>query len=139
MTGSATHAARFARIQAALTENRQPAPDDVEWVLSIDAESVRRRPGTEGLEEAKRLIVEFARKFCLTSLQMHACIARYETSAWPRERLLDECPRLRVGRPEEFCWKILRAYRAPSDRTIRRILELETVAKSSRAMASDHR
>jgi hypothetical protein len=139
VTGEANQA-RLARIQAALAANRQTAPDDVAWVLSIDAESVaRHQPAGDAGQEAKRLIVEFANKFSLTSVQMSVKIARYEATAWPRERLSDECPPHRLGHAEEWCWKILRAYRAPSDRTIRRILEIETVAKSRGAMANDHR
>ena len=136
MSGSISHA-RLERIKNALAENRQPAPDDVAWALSIDEQSIRAEVG--GLDEAKRLIVEFSRRFpALTSIGMRDLIARYETSAWRRERLADECPPQRVGRPEEFCWRILRAYRAPSDRTIRRILEIEAVAKSRGAMARGH-
>jgi hypothetical protein len=139
VSSSSTAHARLERLKLALAAKRQPAADDVAWALSIDPESIGRHSDA-GLEEAKRLIVEFSRRFPLmTSTVMCDRIERYETTAWPRDRLADECPPHRVGRVEEFCWKILRAYRAPSDRTIRRILEMEAVAKSRGAMASDHR
>jgi hypothetical protein len=140
VSGSSTAHARLERIKLALATKRQPAPDDVAWALSIDAESIRHHAGADaGLEEARRLIVELSRRFSLTSAEMSKRIERYEATAWLRgERLADECPRHRVGHVEEFCWKILRAYRAPSDRTIRRILEIEAVAKSRGAMATGH-
>lgn len=136
MSGS-TAQARFERVQAAIAAGRTPAPDDARWFLKLDANEFQG--DAAGLDETRKLIVELARQFALTSDQAHARIARYEATAWRRERLLPECAPQRVGHPEEFAWKILRAYgRAPSPRTIRRILEEGSLAKSRGAVATAH-
>ena len=136
VTGSAAQA-RFERVQAAIAAGRSPAPDDARWFLKLDANEFQA--GSASLDEARKLIAELAKRFVLTSDQAYECIARYDTTAWRRERLLAECPPQRIGRPEEFAWKILRSYgRTPSSRTIRRILEEKALAKSRGAMATPH-
>lgn len=136
MTGAAAQA-RFERVQAAIKAGRAPAPDDARWFLKLDANEFQG--SAAGLTETKKLVAELAHTFALTSDQAHACVARYDATAWRRERLLAECPPQRVGRPEEFAWKILRSYgRTPSSRTIRRILEGEALAKSRGEMATAH-
>jgi hypothetical protein len=136
VSGSAAQA-RFERVQAAIAAGRTPAQDDARWFLKLDADEFQG--GAAGLNEVRKLIAEFALQFPMTSKDMSKCIARYEASAWGRERLSVDCPTARIGRPEEFAWKILRCYgRSPKDRTIRRILEEKAVAKSRGAMATAH-
>jgi hypothetical protein len=125
--------ARFERVQAAIKAGRMPAPDDARWFTQIDANELK--VGAAGLDETRKLIAEFARRFALTCDQIHTRVARYEATAWRRERLLSDCAPQRVGYPEEFAWKILRAYgRAPSASTIRRILK--EIAKSRGAVTT---
>ncbi len=114
------------RIQDALAAERAPAPADLQMLSSINADSVRSEIGSPGgLDKMTSLVAEFARRFGLDSFEISKKISRYEASAWRRgERTASECPRRRAGRPEEFCWEILRIYgRVPAARTIRRMLE----------------
>lgn len=118
-------ALRLERAQAALAAGRMPAPDDLRWLLTLSPAGVlpQRTEAAEELLEMRRLVVEFAQACGLPAGEIHKRINRYESSAWARERLADECPPHRRGRAEEFCWKILRAYgRAPSERMLRQII-----------------
>jgi hypothetical protein len=129
---------RLQRVQAALKSGRELAPDDRDFLLSIAPESVPLPPGASAaaLGETRQLIADFARAFPMNSLRMYERLSRYEGTAWPRERLFDACPAPRKGRPEEFCWRILRAFgRSPSARMIREILREDSVA-ASRGRAS---
>jgi hypothetical protein len=77
-----------------------------------------------GLDKVTRLVLDFARRWGLNSEELHQRVARYETTAWPRERTYGECPARHAGRAEAICWEILRIYgRTPAARTIRRMLE----------------
>lgn len=124
---------RMMRVQAALKAGRALAPDDRDFLLLIRPDSVPSPPGAGAvaLNETRRLLLEFARRFPMNSLRMHERLCRYESSAWSRERMLDACPIQRIGRPEEFCWRVLRAFgRSPSARLIREILRKNSVAAS---------
>ncbi len=126
MSGSVRTA--LARIQEALDAGVAPSPVDMQMLRSINADTVHGTLGSPGgLDNVRRLIVEFARRFGLNSLQLREKLRRYETSAWRRgERADSECPTRRAGHPEEFCWEILRIYgRTPTDRTIRRMLDAQ--------------
>lgn len=65
-----------------------------------------------------------------TGLRKHQAAARisgawakYASSAWPRERLLDEVPTVRLGKPEATIWQIMKLQDLVlSERSIRRIL-----------------
>jgi hypothetical protein len=104
----------------------EPAQDDIDRLRSVNPGDLPALPGAAAAarDEMRRLVVEFARRFGLTAVQVWELVDGYEKRAWPRERDCAECPPLRLGRRQEHCWRILRAYgRTPSEKTIRRILE----------------
>lgn len=57
------------------------------------------------------------------AVALHRQWARYASSSWPRERMLDDVPPHRVGKPEGTFWQIMRLQdRVLSERSIRKIL-----------------
>lgn len=112
MTLRASGDAGDARVASGLDEilaGKVPAA-----ALELDELAEQRRA------ERDRLIRAAIDRHSLTQPGLAEMIERYETTAWPREREHHECPATRLGRPEEFAWRILRLGPAPSARTIRR-------------------
>lgn len=135
---SGVAADRLRRVQAALAADRRPAPDDLAWLLSLDPDGLQWPGEAHAARTAtEKLVIELAARFALTARQVHELIDAYEGKAWPRERLLRDCPPRLFGTQYEICWMILRAYgRCPSEKTIRRILDDNVLDKSRRAVSN---
>lgn len=125
-------AAALARVQQAVAANRAPSPADMQMLVSINVESIHGEVGSPGgLDRVRRLIVDLAQMIGANSVELQRRIARYECTAWLRERILPECPTRHAGRPEAICWEILRLYgHTPTARTIRRVLEFTKLRTS---------
>jgi hypothetical protein len=118
--------ARLARVFEALAAERLPAPEDRKWAVSslrsyfdgdcgfIEAFGLEVQPGQSdprtvaALERRNELICEASLKHWPVAADFHRALSRYATAVWPRERLLPSCPQSRLGKPEEFLWRILR-------------------------------
>jgi hypothetical protein len=68
-------------------------------------------------------LLRAAREFDLTAEGLAAALARYASSAWPRDREADACPSRLIGRPQEYLWRALKAWpRVIGERQIRSII-----------------
>lgn len=111
-------------------------PDDAEWLAARAARLVKRPD--PAIERRNVLLREVAEKhFGGTSENERAraiCegLTRYAASAWPRERLVTECPERHHGRVSEYWWRILKQRDfVPSQRQIRRVLAIVGMANAN--------
>jgi hypothetical protein len=96
----------------------------------IDDRRGHRLPETlAALDQRDALLCEAARRFYAdtshrqAAIRLRTALARYECSAWRRERIAITCPSRHAGKLEASCWRILRASdRVPSESLIRQIL-----------------
>lgn len=94
------------------------------------AEPGQRHPRTQAaLAERDRLLCEAAETYFgnLTdngrAAALHGALDRFATTAWLRERVLDECPARHLGTVREACWRALKLHEhVLSARAIRRKL-----------------
>ncbi len=130
--------AGLADLAEAIRSGRQLSPDQAARAADIlDAAAVGdRRAALASRDRALLDAGEFLPS--LTSharaAALHSELTRYQTSAWSRDRILDNCPTRYVGTIRANLWHALKANDAvPSARTIRRLLAISPPVYGQRA------
>ena len=117
---------RLARVAEALAADQLPEPADRMWLvqgartyiggewglleaLGLNVDQGQRDPRTALALERRDVTVRAASKYWPVAENLHLALNRYFCSGWQRERHLQECPANRIGRPEEWLWRILNA------------------------------
>lgn len=114
------------RVTEALAAGTLPERDDCTWLVSeaqkyydgecglvealgLNVDAGQRDPRTVLALQLRDESVRAASKYWPVAENLHLALNRYFCAGWKRERELRDCPAHRIGKPEEFLWRILKA------------------------------